>query len=85
MHVKANLYVCCQEHTYLLPDVGWSDLHSEVEGGTLKRNESQKNDYPLHHVRTEDDGKHNALKSPMLKADHGQLMFSSNTTETYRK
>jgi len=57
-----------------------------VESGTLKRNESQKNDYPLHHVhvRTDEEGQSNALKSPMLKADHGQLMFSSST-DTYRK
>jgi len=77
---------CNREHTYLLPDVGWSELHSEVESGTLKRNESQKNDYPLHHVhvRTDEEGQSNALKSPMLKADHGQLMFSSST-DTYRK
>lgn len=65
--------------------MGWSDLHSESEAGTLKRHESQKNDFPLHHVRTDTEcpPPNNALKSPMLKADHGQLLFSSNS-DTYK-
>ena len=78
-----------KEQSYLLPDVEWSELRSEVDSSTtLRRNESEKSDLPLHHVvvpPVDGDEQKKYPESPelgqtapaMLKSDHGVLHFSN--------
>lgn len=81
-HYISLLWLLLQEHSYLLAE-GWSDFQTDSEwvSDSVRRQESQKGDFPLHHMRriSQDPSCPNSLlNTNMLKADHGQLHFTSD-------